>query len=113
MNQVETQVLQKIDANWDQDVEFLRGLVRRPSTLGEEAQVQQFVARELESVGLETDVWRVDHAEIAHQVRGGGMANGTGTTRALQRAHLPRYAAVVCLLSGSCMGDQPGLLPHR
>ena len=67
MNQVETQVLQKIDANWDQEVEFLRGLVRRPSTLGEEAQVQQFIARELESVGLETDVWHVDHAEIARQ----------------------------------------------
>lgn len=67
MNQVKTQVLQKIDANWDQEFEFLRGLVRRPSTLGEEAQVQQFIARELESVGLETDVWHVDHAEIARQ----------------------------------------------
>ena len=67
MNQVETQVLQKIDANWDQEVEFLRGLVRRPSTLHEEAQVQQFIARELEGIGLETDVWHVDHAEIARQ----------------------------------------------
>ena len=67
MNQVRTQVLQKIDANWDQEVEFLRGLVRRPSTLHEEAQVQQFIARELEGAGLETDVWHADHAEIARQ----------------------------------------------
>lgn len=67
MNQVRTQVLQKIDANWDQEIEFLRGLVRRPSTLGEEAQVQQFIARELEDIGLETDVWHIDNAEIARQ----------------------------------------------
>ena len=58
-------VLAKIDENWEREVEFLRGLVRRPSTLGGEAVVQRFVAEELEQMGLEPDVWQIDHAEIA------------------------------------------------
>jgi acetylornithine deacetylase len=67
MSQVGQQVVQRIDANWDQEVEFLRGLVRRPSTLGEEARVQQFVAQQLGDIGLEPDIWHINHAEIARQ----------------------------------------------
>jgi acetylornithine deacetylase len=62
---IERRVLQKIDDNWDGEVEFLRGLVRRPSTLGNEAHVQRFVAEELRGMGLDPDVWKIDHAEIA------------------------------------------------
>src|ERR687897_2854933 len=65
VNEVERRVLEKVDENWGREVEFLRGLVRRPSTLGSEAVVQRFVAHELREMGLEPDVWQIDHAEIA------------------------------------------------
>jgi len=58
-------VLEKVDENWEREVQFLGGLVRRPSTLGDEALVQRFVAEELGGMGLKPDVWQVDQAEIA------------------------------------------------
>ena len=64
-NEMEDRVLGRIDENWDREVEFLRGLVRRRSTLGNEAHVQRFVSGELRDMGLEPDVWEVDPAEIA------------------------------------------------
>jgi acetylornithine deacetylase len=63
--EIESRVFEKIDENWDGELEFLRGLVRRQSTLGNEAQVQRFVAEELRGLGLEPDVWEVDHGEIS------------------------------------------------
>ncbi len=65
MDEAKSRVLAKIDENWDREIEFLRGLVRRPSTLGSEAVVQRFVAHELREMGLQPDVWQIDHAEIA------------------------------------------------
>lgn len=65
MDEAGRQVLEKVDENWEREVEFLRGLVRRPSTLGTEALVQRFVAEELWEMGLEPQVWQIDHAEIA------------------------------------------------
>src|SRR5829696_8984344 len=64
-------VLDAVDGNWDREVEFLRGLVTRRSTLGNEAQVQRFVAAELADLGLEPDMWDVDGARIA-RLRGYG-----------------------------------------
>lgn len=61
----ERRVCERIEENWEREVEFLRGLVRRPSTLGNEAQVQRFVAEELRDMGLAPDVWEINHAEIA------------------------------------------------
>jgi len=55
-------VLEKVDENWEREVQFLGGLVRRPSTLGDEALVQRFVAEELGGMGLKPDVWQVDQA---------------------------------------------------
>lgn len=65
MNEVGRRVLEKVDENWEREVGFLRGLVRRPSTLGNEAIVQRFVAEELGGMGLEPDAWQIDQAEIA------------------------------------------------
>ena len=65
MDATERRVIEQIDRNWDGEVDFLRGLVRRPSALGNEAHVQRFVAEELRGMGLEPDVWEIDHAEIA------------------------------------------------
>ena len=44
-----SRVLETVDANWEREIGFLRGLVARRSTLGEEASVQAFVAAELPS----------------------------------------------------------------
>ncbi len=58
-------VLDAIDAAWEREVGFLRGLVSRRSTLGDEASVQRFVAAELAGMGLDVDTWEIDHAAIA------------------------------------------------
>ncbi len=50
---------------WEAEVEFLRGLVRRRSTRGDEAEVQAFVAQELRAMDLAPDVWDVDRDAIA------------------------------------------------
>ena len=65
MDDSRRRVLDAIDAAWEREVEFLRGLVSRPSTLGDEALVQRFVAAELAGMGLDVDVWEIDHAAIA------------------------------------------------
>lgn len=65
MDASERRVIERVEQNWEQEVEFLRGMVRRPSTLGNEALVQRFVAQELTEMGLVADVWQVNHAEIA------------------------------------------------
>jgi acetylornithine deacetylase len=58
-------VFAAIDANWGEEVEFLRGLVSRRSTLGDEAPVQRFVAAALADMGLDVDTWEIDPAGIA------------------------------------------------
>ncbi len=60
-------VLERVDRGWDAEVEFLRGLVRRPSPLGEEASVQRFAAEQLREMDLDVDVWEIDPDEIAHR----------------------------------------------
>jgi acetylornithine deacetylase len=65
MEDLKQRVVEKVDENWERELGFLRGLVRRPSTLGNEALVQHFVAEELKKLGLEPDVWQIDQAEIA------------------------------------------------
>lgn len=65
MDATERRVIEQVDRNWDREVEFLRGMVCRPSTLGNEAQVQRFISEELRGMGLAPDIWEIDHAEIA------------------------------------------------
>jgi acetylornithine deacetylase len=63
----ERRVIETVERNWERQLDFLRGLVQRPSTLGNEALAQRFVARELGEMGLGVDVWQMDHAKIAEQ----------------------------------------------
>jgi len=65
VNDLERRVSERIERNWEEETRFLQGLIRRPSTLGNEARVQRFIADELSSMGLEADVWQIDHAEIS------------------------------------------------
>jgi acetylornithine deacetylase len=67
MDAMERRVLEQVERNWERQLEFLQGMVRRPSTLGNEALVQRFIAKELSEMGLDVDLWYVDHAEIAKQ----------------------------------------------
>ncbi|MDQ3284976.1 MAG: acetylornithine deacetylase, partial [Actinomycetota bacterium] len=67
MDAIERRVLEQVERNWERQLEFLQGMVRRPSTLGSEALVQRFIAKELSEMGLDVDLWYVDHAEIAKQ----------------------------------------------
>ncbi len=65
LDAAQQRVIEQVEQNWEREVEFLRGMVRRPSTLGNEALVQRFIAQELAGMGLAPDVWHIDHAEIA------------------------------------------------
>jgi acetylornithine deacetylase len=67
MDRTKQKILDRVEKNWEGEIEFLRGLVRRPSTLGNEALVQRFIARELQGMGLEVDLWQIDHAGISKQ----------------------------------------------
>ena len=53
-------VIQWIDREGDQIVEFLRDLIKFPSVTGEEGEIQQFIARKLKKMGLAVDVWEPD-----------------------------------------------------
>jgi acetylornithine deacetylase len=65
MAELRQRVLEAVDAAWEREVAFLRGLVQRRSTLGDEAPVQAFIAAELGGIGLDVDTWEIDHARIA------------------------------------------------
>ncbi len=49
-----------IEERQDELVALVAELVRRPSTIGDEAEAQAFVADHLRASGCETDVWEVD-----------------------------------------------------
>ncbi|MGM8364430.1 ArgE/DapE family deacylase [Virgibacillus sp. W0181] len=57
-------VFDQIDASWTEEVHFLQKLGRFPSTLGNEAAIQQFVADKYKELGLNTDVFIPDEEEI-------------------------------------------------
>lgn len=65
MDDLKQRVLDRIQSNWDKEVAFLQGLVSRKSTLGEEAQVQQYIAEEFRQMELAPDIWQIDHAGIS------------------------------------------------
>lgn len=67
MNDLEQRVLDRIEQSREEETRFLQGMVRRPSTLGNEALVQRFIAKELSDMGLGVDVWQIDHASISGQ----------------------------------------------
>lgn len=57
-------VVDHIDKNRDTVIEFLRQLVSFQSVTGDECEIQAFIARHLERMGLEVDVWEPDHEEL-------------------------------------------------
>lgn len=60
-------MLEAIDAAFEDELDFLRGLVKRPSTLGQEALVQCFAAERLRSIGLDVDIFEPDPATLVRR----------------------------------------------
>lgn len=65
MTEDEKRVLGQIDINWSKELNFLAGMVKRPSLRGDEALVQNYIAAELSTMGFEAELWDIDHAQIA------------------------------------------------
>jgi acetylornithine deacetylase len=53
-------VIQWIDREKNQIVEFLRDLIKFPSVTGEEGEIQKFIHSKLKKMGLTVDVWEPD-----------------------------------------------------
>lgn len=53
-------LLERIDANRDHAVDFLRKMIAIPSVTGDEAAIQTFLADYLRGVGLDVDSWESD-----------------------------------------------------
>lgn len=57
---IENQVLAELGRRFDDTVEFLRALVRQPSTLGNERGAQELVLNRLRQMGLDAQMWDLD-----------------------------------------------------
>ena len=53
-------LLEKIDANKDAAIAFLRKMVSIPSVTGDEAAIQKFVSDYMRSIGLSVEMWETD-----------------------------------------------------
>lgn len=65
MDDLKARVLSVIEAQWDEQVQFLRELVRFPSVLFDEAPVQMCMYRTFRQMGLRTDMFEADPARIS------------------------------------------------
>lgn len=61
-----TQIMQAVDARFDDAVQFLSELTAHPSTRGNEQSAQTFMADALEERGFEVDRWQINVDDIAH-----------------------------------------------
>lgn len=58
-------VLKKVDENWNDEVKYLQMLGRYPSTLGNEAPIQHFIAETFREMALDTDVFIPDAKKLS------------------------------------------------
>ena len=63
---IQSQIMAAVDALFDEQVDFLKALVRIPSLRGQEAPCQDLVAERLHRFGYEVDQWQLDEAEMQH-----------------------------------------------
>jgi acetylornithine deacetylase len=61
-NAVTEKLWKALDERQDELVQLVADLVRFPSTLGNEADIQHFIANYLRESGMETDVWEIDES---------------------------------------------------
>lgn len=65
MTNLKAAVLEQVDRNWDAQLDFIADLVRTPSLRGNEAAAQERVAAEMSDIGLEPELWEIDHEAIS------------------------------------------------
>lgn len=65
-DELKTRLCDAVDANFDQQVQFLSDLTAHPSTRGNEQSAQDFMAAELSTRGYEIDRWQIDIEDIKH-----------------------------------------------
>lgn len=89
-------IVEAVDAAFDEQLEFLSGLVREPTLMGHEGRGQEMMAEAMAARGLDVDHWRIDPAELEGLPGVGtplvaydeafnvvGMHRGTGAGRSL------------------------------
>jgi len=94
--EMEKKVLELIEKRRNEIITFLKELISFPSVTGEELQIQRFVAKKLQTMGLQVDMWEPDHealkkhpaylpSERGYQDRPNvvGIYKGTGNGRSL------------------------------
>jgi acetylornithine deacetylase len=57
-------VIDTIDRNKDQAIQFLQDMVKIPSVTGDEAAIQAFVADYMKGIGLDVDMWETNWEEL-------------------------------------------------
>ncbi len=63
---LQTQILDAVDAQFDEELSFLQELVAFPSTRGQEQTAQDFLAEQLGARGYGVDRWQVKVEDIQH-----------------------------------------------
>ncbi|MCP5371251.1 MAG: ArgE/DapE family deacylase [Hyphomicrobiales bacterium] len=64
---IETLIRREVDRRFPEQVDFVKELVRFPSTRGNEAAAQEFMASEYRDRGLTVDHWQIDIEDIRDQ----------------------------------------------
>jgi acetylornithine deacetylase len=64
MNELERSILDTVDRQSDEILQFLSDFVQIPSLTGEEGQAQDFMKNALSGLGCELDIWEPDLEEL-------------------------------------------------
>jgi len=70
-------ILYYIDSKRNEIIEFLRKLVRIPSTVGKELRAQEFMYKKFKSMNLKVDIWEPDDNELRKRLAFSGTASFT------------------------------------
>jgi len=113
----EEEVLKFIGARRDEIVGFLQELIAFPSVTGNEFEIQRFLARKLDSMGLVVDTWEPEHEELkthpayvpvepgyANRPNVVGIYKGTGNGKSLL---FNGHVDVIPIGSPEAWGHQP------
>lgn len=63
-NKTATEILEAVDKNFDEQIDFTAELVKFPSVRGQEHTAQDFMAREMAARGLAVDRWKIKVGDI-------------------------------------------------
>lgn len=64
MNPLKKQVLESIDNNKEEIINFLQDMIKIPSVTGEEGEVQRYISTKMKDMGLDVDVFEPDFTQL-------------------------------------------------